>query len=198
MQGNVTPVFNRKVYEMHWHLSAGSHANAFFLHKTFNIFSSKFFYIMVKSFFSKKFGKMGIAVFAMFAFLTLSGVTAFAQEQARAQAGQVKINPAAGVGGELGIAQPDISLPGEWKNVAAGEAYLQQELSTLKLSAGTLSPALRLRLTYYSYVAEEMSYSIAPEIATLSSLGKAIEDKLNAGVSKAQAIAEYKLLKSKF
>lgn len=153
---------------------------------------------MVKSFFSKKFGKMGIAVFAMFAFLTLSGVTAFAQEQARAQAGQVKINPAAGVGGELGIPATDINLPGEWKNVAAGEAYLQQELATLRLSAGSLSSALRLRLTYYSFVAEELSYSIAPEIATLSALSRATQDKLNAGISKSQVVAEYKLLKSKF
>lgn len=152
---------------------------------------------MVKSFLSKKFGKMSIAVFAVLAFLTFSGVSAFAQEQARGNVpGFAQFNPELDKAKAYGIDASQVSLPGTW-NLTKGRAFLEKEITTMRPSYATLSSGMRFRFEYYQAVLNDMGYDIAPEISAISKLETA-GSKANGTVAKGQFISEYALLKSNF
>ena len=153
---------------------------------------------MVKSFLSKKFGKMSIAVFAVLAFLTFSGISAFAQEQARGgQPGFDKFNPELDIATKVyGIDASQVSLPGTW-NLAKGRTFLEKEITTMRPSYTSLSSGMRFRFEYYQAVLNDMGYDIAPEISAISKLEVA-GSKANGTVGKGQFITEYMLLKSNF
>jgi hypothetical protein len=173
----------------------------FFLHKTLTFFHQNFLInIMVKSFLSKKFGKMSIAVFAVLAFLTFSGVTAFAQEQARGNAqspGFAKFNPELDKATLVyGIDASQVSLPGTW-NLTKGRAFLEKEITTMRPSYATLSSGMRFRFEYFQAVLNDLGYDIAPEISAISNLEVA-GNKANGTVAKGQFVTEYMLLKGNF
>ncbi len=152
---------------------------------------------MVKSFLSKKFGKMSIAFFAVLTFLAFSGVTAFAQEQALAQNGQTKVNPAINIAQELGVGAGQVDMPGDWKKTVEGRTYLVQQLETMRPNFATLSPGLRFRFEYYQAMVNELGYDVAPEIASLTSLLKG-SGAVNGASNKTQVASEYALVRSKF